>query len=253
MLSKNQIKFIRSLHQKKFRTAHQLFLVEGEKNVLETLQANHPIADLYVTKKFHQKYADLLDSQKHSYIIVSQEQLNQAGTLSTNEAALLLAPIRAAMPKSLEVGEYALMLDDIRDPGNLGTILRIADWYGIKQIIASPLCVDLYNPKVISSSKGSYLRVHYVVNSLREILESAQSQHLATLGTFPDGDNIHHFSFSSKGGYIVLGNESQGINSSLMPYFDHRLSIPRFGQAESLNVAMACAIICDNLRRQLSD
>ncbi len=232
--------------------AHQLFIVEGEKNVIETIRSNHPIADLYFTNKFHQKYADLLDLRQLPYTIVSEEQLKLAGTLSSNDAALLIAPISPQKPRPLKPGEYVLVLDDIRDPGNLGTILRIADWYRINQIIASPTCVDVYNPKVISSCKGSYLRVHYVVHSLEDILQKASTTGFPILGTFPQGENIHQYTFPLKGGYIVLGNESQGIQNSLLPYFDQQLSIPRFGEAESLNVAMACAIVCDNLRRQLS-
>jgi len=141
-----------------------------------------------------------------------------------------------------------LILDDIRDPGNLGTIIRIADWYGIKKIICSPDTTDVYNPKVIAASKGSFTRVNLFYTPLPEFLaQHAKDRDL--LGAFLDGDSIYEHSFSAQGGYVVMGNESNGIGAEVETFITNRITIPRVGEAESLNVGIATAVMLDNLRR----
>jgi TrmH family RNA methyltransferase len=140
---------------------------------------------------------------------------------------------------------FSLMLDDIRDPGNLGTIIRTADWYGIKNIIASEETADVYNGKVIQSSMGSFIRVHIFYTSLKEYLTRNT---LPVFGTFLDGENAHTIQYGT-GGIILVGNEANGISKEVEQFVTRRITIPRFGQAESLNAAIATAIVCDNIRR----
>jgi TrmH family RNA methyltransferase len=141
------------------------------------------------------------------------------------------------------------VLDDIRDPGNLGTILRIADWYGIRKLICSSSTADVYNPKVISASKGSFTRVEWYYCELNAYLKERS---VPVYGAFLDGANVHTHGFE-KSGYIVLGNEANGISFEVEQLVSQRITIPRFGGAESLNVGIATAIICDNLRRKEAD
>jgi TrmH family RNA methyltransferase len=159
MLSKNQIKYINSLQQKKFRQEYQSFVVEGAKSVVELLSSDFELESLYVTEDFYKETKPLLDKQPLRAEIVGQAELEKAGTFSSNNAALAVAKMKSNQELLLNDTEYALVLDEIRDPGNLGTIIRIADWYGIQKIICSEGTVDLYNPKVISSTMGSFTRV----------------------------------------------------------------------------------------------
>ena len=150
---------------------------------------------------------------------------------------------------NIKEGEFIIALDDIRDPGNLGTIIRTADWYGIHTIIASEETADFYNPKVISSTMGSFTRVNVHYEDLQNFLSKT---HRKIYGAFLQGRSIHHESFAS-GGIILIGNESRGISKPLEKLVTDRITIPRFGHAESLNAAIATAVICDNIRRRNHD
>jgi TrmH family RNA methyltransferase len=141
--------------------------------------------------------------------------------------------------------EYGIVLDDIHDPGNLGTIVRTADWFGIRKIIASPETADFYNPKVISATMGSFTRVQVYYTDLATYLSGTKHR---IYGAFLDGTDIHSVRFTN-GGLIVIGSESHGISAELAPFVREKVTIPKYGQAESLNAAIATAIICDNLRR----
>jgi TrmH family RNA methyltransferase len=152
----------------------------------------------------------------------------------------------AAFP--LEAHAITLVLDDVRDPGNLGTIIRSADWYGFNRIIASPETADFYNPKVISSTMGSFTRTEIYYADLAEILANAPGK---VYGAFLDGKNVHEESFGN-GGLIVIGNESRGISFQYQKFITDRITIPRYGEAESLNAAVATAVICDNVRRSMA-
>ncbi len=252
MLKKYQ-KLIKSLHQKKNRSAENLFLVEGEKSVLELLSAQphfntiKPEA-LFYTEKFaqeHQQSLAILHQQVAYYELVKQDTLESVGTLQTNDSALVIAHLPANSPLKVE-GEMLLALADIRDPGNLGTIIRIADWYGIRKLICSETTTDFYSPKVISASMGSFLRVKAYYCSLENYL--ASNSKTPIYGAFLNGKNIYEQSFG-KSGIIVIGNESAGIPENLAQFIPHKITIPRVGQAESLNAAIATAVICDNWRR----
>ena len=252
MLSKNQIKRIRALHRKKNRREQGLFLVEGEKMVAELLASSWPIESLYATEEFTHQYAAAITHKRANVFPATANNLATVGTLVTNNAAIAIVPIptTAESPSPAQMqDEWVLALDSINDPGNLGALLRVADWYGIRHIVCSPNTAELHNPKVISASKGSFLRVttHYL--ALEDYFRSLPSD-TTVLGAYLEGDNIHTYSPSSQGGVLVMGSEAHGIHPSLAPYITHPITIPAFGQAESLNVAIATAIICDNLRRK---
>ncbi|MVM37464.1 RNA methyltransferase [Spirosoma sp. HMF3257] len=251
MLSKNQLKYIQSLHQKKYRQQQGAFLVEGAKSVQEVLQSDFQIELVVATEAFYKENAHLTDHQRTPVEIASVGDLERAGTLESNNAALAVVKTKENRPLLAEPGEIALILDDIRDPGNLGTILRIADWYGVRKILCSETTADVYNPKVISASKGSFTRVQWWYGDVVQVLSRASKQTgslPAVYGAFLDGDDVHTLAFG-KSGYLVMGNESNGIRPETAPFITQRVTIPRYGDAESLNVGIATAVLLDNIRR----
>ena len=252
MLSKSRSQFIRSLHQKKFRQEHGQFLVEGAKSVQEVLASDFQVEVLLATEAF----AEVLytgnvlgaDHQRPILEIVSADELTRFGTLETNNAAIAVVKTTENRPLLAEPGEIVLVLDDIRDPGNLGTILRIADWYGVRKVICSETTADVYNPKVISASKGSFTRVRWYYTDLVGYL-TEKPVSMPVYGAFLGGQNVHTLAFEQAGGYLVMGNEANGIHSELIPFVNQKITIPRYGDAESLNVGIAAAVILDNWRR----
>lgn len=245
MLSKNTVKFIKSLHQKKYRLESGKFFVEGEKSVVEVLQSSFTVDLLLVTQEFAEKHAVLLRGKEFEVLFVTPNQLEQLGLYQSNDAALAVVqmkPNRAFFP---EEGELILALDEVRDPGNLGTIIRIADWYGIKKLIFSTHTAEFYNPKVIQSSMGSFTRVQFYYGDLAQAF---QEWKLPVYGAFLEGESIHELT-NPIPGVILLGNESQGISKEVEKWVSNKITIPSFGKAESLNVAIATAIFCDNFKR----
>ena len=247
-ISKRQFKFLNALQVKKYRKQHQSFVVEGEKSVTETIESAYRVNELYCTEQFAQKFDSLLSSSPAEVFIVPAGELKKASYFQSNNSSLAVVQIPDPDPIiPLKGNEYALVLDGIQDPGNLGTIIRIADWYGIRSIIASPDTVDIYNPKVIAACVGSFLRISIHYTNLDDYFKELVAPRI--YGAFLDGENLHEWSFPKESGYIVLGNESQGIREYLQPFVNNKITIPRFGQAESLNVAMATAIICDHVKK----
>jgi RNA methyltransferase, TrmH family len=247
MLSKNTVKFIKSLHQKKYRTQTGQFFVEGEKSVLEVLDSNFKVEMLFVTEAFELKHSRLLREFEGSKIQVTQNQLEQIGQYQSNDSALAVVSMKPNESFSPEKGELVIALDDVRDPGNLGTIIRIADWYGINKLVLSPQSAEFYNPKVIQATMGSFTRVNFFYADLNEVFIKWK---LPVYGAFLDGENIHQTGKVNPG-VILMGNESNGISIELAKLVNQKITIPGFGQAESLNVAIATAIICDNFKRLL--
>lgn len=248
MFSKQQQKYVQSLQIKKYRQEHQCFLVEGAKSVVELLNANFEIELLLCTERF------FIDNEKKLKKIsveqISQAELEKLGTLQSNDAALAVVKMRENSFLSADKNEFVLVLDDIRDPGNLGTILRIADWYGIKKVICSQNTVDFYNPKVISASMGSFTRIKAYYSEISKYIENLDKKvNIEIIGTFLNSENVHRFEFPTSG-YIVLGNESNGISEEVEKFITKKITIPRFGDAESLNVGIATAVVLDNLRRR---
>lgn len=247
MLSKNRIKYINALKLKKFRQIHQSFIVEGAKSVLELLNSDFEVEFVVATSDFQQKYSSILSRSKTSLETATLAELEGLGSFQTNDSCLAVAKCRENIFQAPENAEYVLVLDDIRDPGNLGTIIRVADWYGVSKIICSEDTTDFYNPKVIAASKGSFTRVKIFYTNLPQYLsENATGKMVA--GAFLGGETLYDFQFSA-GGFVVMGNESNGISKETEAFVTHKITIPRFGQAESLNVGIATAVIMDNLRR----
>lgn len=247
MLSRNQIKYIQSLHQKKYRQQQGAFLVEGAKSVQEVLQSTFQTELVVATEAFYKENAHVTDHQRTPVEIVSATELTRMGTLESNNAALAVVRTKENRPLLAQPGEIALILDDIRDPGNLGTILRIADWYGIRSILCSETTADVYNPKVISASKGSFTRVNWWYGDVVQVLAQTEGK-WAVYGAFLDGHDAHTLTYADAG-YLVMGNESNGIRPEVAPYITQRVTIPRYGEAESLNVGIATAVLLDNMRR----
>jgi TrmH family RNA methyltransferase len=245
MITKNQIKYINSLQQKKFRVENESFVVEGAKSVLELLKSDFSIELLLVTQAFFDENEEILNSSTIQTEIVQAQDLEKAGSFSTNNAALAVVKTKGNDELLVQEGEFALILDDIRDPGNLGTIIRVADWYGIHKIICSPSTVDFYNPKVISATMGSFTRTNLYYVDLEPFITK---QSVNIYGTLLNGNNIHQTEFATTG-YIIIGNEANGISPSVEKLITHKITIPKFGQAESLNAGIATAIVLDNLRR----
>ena len=247
MISKNQLKLIHSLDQKKQRKKSGLFLVQGEKNVAELFESDFEIVNVFATTDYINKQASLLSTKQLVALTIEStaEELQKAGTLKTNNSVIAIVKCRKFDVPEITHDELILVLDQVGDPGNLGTIIRVADWYGIKRIICSADCADPYNPKVIAATMGSFARVQV---SHTELTDYLASQKTPIYGAFLEGENIHKSKLSSSA-FIVMGSESHGISSAVAQFITHKITIPNFGQAESLNVAMATGIILDNFKR----
>lgn len=242
MLSKATIKFIKSLQVKKYRKEEQCFRIEGAKSVEELMASDFEVVKVLGTPAF---LSSLKIPLRGEVIEVDENALSGLGEFQTNRSALAVARLKPNAFLEVAPSEYALILDDIGDPGNLGTIIRTADWYGIRKIIASSETADFYNPKVIGASMGSFTRVQIYYTGLPDYL---LENRLPVYGAFLEGTNVHEVTFG-RGGLILIGSESHGISPGLQGFVTERVTIPRFGRAESLNAGVATAVILDNLRR----
>lgn len=245
MLTKNQAKLIKSLDEKKNRVELGLFLVEGEKSVVEVLDSDFEISFVMATTEFFDKYGDKVRERSESFEIVNQSDLEKVGTFKTNDAAIAVVKQKDNKTFEIQKNELVLALDEVKDPGNLGTIIRIADWYGIKNIVASKETVDFYNPKVITATKGSFTRVNIFYTDLKDFISKSK---LPVVGAFLDGENVHKTKFPESA-ILVMGNESNGVSKEIETLVTQKITIPAYGKAESLNVAIATAIILDNCKR----
>lgn len=245
-LARSQIKFIKSLRFKKYRLQEKAFVIEGTKNVKLLLQSDYEVKLVAGTAEFFALHHALLAHRNVEIFQVGKALLADLGAFQCNQAALAVAGTKPNNAITVDNHEYGLVLDDIQDPGNLGSILRIADWYGISHVICSINTVERYNPKVLHASMGSFthVNVYYV-----DLLSYLSKTILPIIGTFMVGENIHHTAPCS-GGLVVIGNETRGISEEIMPYIQQKVKIPKYGHAESLNAAMATAVVCDNLRRR---
>ncbi|GAB4202906.1 MAG: RNA methyltransferase [Bacteroidia bacterium] len=236
-LSKNQIKFIKSLHQKKYRQDHQMFLLEGEKLVNEVLRDKPEIVEFIVTKS----------SFKHSIpqsikIYKTEDDIFESlSCLSAPPGIMAVCRYFDIPPSNINLHKhFTFYLDRINDPGNLGTIIRTADWFGIPEIFCSPNCVDVFNPKTIQSSKGSFLRVKVSYTPFQNL---NISDDINIYAADTNGKNL--FEIHQKTGIIILGNEANGISNELLQIAKQKITIPKHpnSKTESLNVAMSAAII----------
>jgi RNA methyltransferase, TrmH family len=242
MITKNQIKLIISLHQKKYRNSHKLFIAEGEKVIRELLDSPFVLEQIYCTESIFK------DVAQEKVSIISQPELKKITALTASNNCL--AVFKIPEQKNLITNGLILALDDIQDPGNLGTIIRLCDWFGISQLICSRATVDVYNPKVVQASMGSLTRVSIHYLDLKEFLSNTQ---IPIFGTFMDGDNIYKTSLDQNC-IVIMGNEANGISEEIEKYINKKIAIPRFGtlqKTESLNVAAATAIVLNEFRRNV--
>jgi len=242
MISKNQLKLLRALGQKKQRKQLGQFLVQGEKNVAELLDSKLNIVHVFASTDFENKYQQQLENI--AFTQADEDALSKASTLTSNNAAIAI--VEQPKQNTPDQTGLRLVLDGVSDPGNLGTIIRLADWFGVKQVILSDDCADVFNPKTISATMGSFCRVDAVTTDIEQYLEN--QQHQPILGAFLGGNSVHQHSYQQDT-IIVMGSESHGIRPNIERLVSDKITIPSFGHAESLNVAMATGIILDNVRR----
>ncbi|KAB8155929.1 RNA methyltransferase [Kordia sp. TARA_039_SRF] len=239
MISKRQIKIITSLHQKKYRKSTGLFVAEGKKVIEEFLNSNFELETLFTTDAF-------LFEKNVDTIVLSEAELKKISFLKTPNKALALFKI--CEEAFLKQEGLIVALDAIRDPGNLGTIIRLCDWFGVKQLVCSETTVDCYNPKVIQATMGSLTRVQVVYTDLSRYLSETN---LPIFGAFMDGTNVYKTNLPTDG-ILVMGNEANGVSEEISTFITEKIAIPRFGdlqQTESLNVAMATGILLNEFKR----
>lgn len=244
MASKNDLKLYRSLKQKKFRQEHQLFIVEGYKSVTEFIKSNFTIQKILISDlKYELEFLDAEWISAKDFSAISAQK-NPSG---------ILAIIEFPQEQPMDIGSlkhgFTLILDNINDPGNLGTIIRIADWYNVTAIISSEDTVDEFNPKVIQASMGSLSRIPFYRTNLKSFIPEYknildQPIYAATM----NGTNISEYSPKPKSA-LIIGNEANGISPEIEQLADQAISIPRFGHAESLNAGIATAILCHEIRK----
>jgi len=240
MLSKSQIKLITSLKQKKYRQQYQLFVAEGKKTIFELLHSNLELNHLYTTTLEFDVSDDLLTQ-------ISDNELKKISFLKNPNTAL--AVFKIPKPQAIDFSKLVVALDDVRDPGNLGTIIRLCDWFGVQDLVCNNATVDCYNPKVIQATMGSINRVNVSYQNLSELLSIQSSE---KFGAFMDGVNVYNMGLPNSG-ILVLGNEANGISKEIENQITQRISIPRFGDlkvTESLNVANAAAILLSEFKRK---
>ena len=252
MISKNQIKHIQALHSKKNREAEGLFIVEGVKLVTEFIQhKKFEIKEVFSINEYINNHLILFESNSVLYNEITKEELHKISLqTSPNQVLAIVKQTKQEIIIDLLNTTTTLFLDDIRDPGNLGTIIRIADWFGIKQVICSPNCTDLYNPKTLQSSMGAVLRVNVIYLSFNELLPLIKNTLI--YGAVLEGENIYSSHLQS--GLIIIGNEANGISKEILTHLTNPITIPasKSNGSESLNAANACAIICSEFYRQLN-
>jgi TrmH family RNA methyltransferase len=243
MLSKSQISFLKSLQQKKIRKTQGFFLVEGIKSVKEFANSAYHINTIYHTPAFASKVQNL--SQKTNFHETSADDLEKFSSLTTPQEVIALVKIPQWPNLSTQTLAkcFTLVLDGIQDPGNLGTIIRTADWFGINTIICSEDTVDAYNPKVVQATMGSLSRINVHYTNIAGVIKDSK---IPVFGALLNGESIYQTDFGTEG-LIVMGNEGNGISADIEALVQHRVAIPQIGKAESLNVAIATAIFCSEV------
>lgn len=241
MVAKSQLKLIKKLHQKKYRTENNLFFVEGIKVVDELLSARYKPFLVLAISDYLNHFSRACEVQE-----ISAQELAKISALKNPNG--VLGVFHQPKFKPLEINDWVVALDTVQDPGNLGTIIRLCDWYGVRDLVCSTYTVDCYNPKVLQATMGSIARVnvHYI-----DVEPFLKESNKTVYGAFMDGDSVYGENFDEPG-ILVMGNEANGISESLKKYISKKLAIPQFGaaSAESLNVAMATGILLNEIRRR---
>ena len=247
MLSKSQIGFIKSLHQKKYRKEHGLFIVEGLKTLMEFFSSKYQIQSIYYLPQYQSLLPKLPSNIK--LFEVNNVELEKISTLQAPQGILALLAIPnndVTDPKQLD-GGYSLVLDGIQDPGNMGTIIRTADWFGFKNIICSLNTVEVFNPKTVQATMGSLARVNICYTNLPGYLKDLN---MPVYAAMLNGKSLYQVDWPQQG-LVVLGNEGKGISEEVANVVSSSITIPRVGAAESLNVSISAAIICAEISRNL--
>ncbi len=249
MLSKGNSKYLRSLHQNKFRRKYGQFLAEGTVNVLDFISGPLKVAQLYATEKWLAEYQEKFSGVK-SEVVTLKEMEKISALKSPSEVVAVVEKPEYLLPNIKTIDRYVLALDNIKDPGNLGTIIRTADWFGIRDIVCSEEAVDAFNPKVVQATMGSLARVRVHYADLADWL-SRKPEELNVFGAVLNGNDIREAEKPGKG-ILLMGSEAHGISLSLNVFIDKRIRIPAAEDpgAESLNVAVATAIVCYAFLRQ---
>ena len=241
-LSKNNIKLITSLQQKKYRQKYKLFVAEGIKVVKELLDSELEVYQIYCTDETLN-----FNNSSLSVFIITEDELRKISTLKTPNKVLALFKIPEK--KEINHSDFVLALDGVNDPGNLGTIIRLCDWFGVTKLVCSLNTVDCYNPKVVQATMGSLTRVNVVYTDLPDYIENVD---VPVYTADMDGTNVYESALPDKA-VLVMGNEANGISAEVNAKVSHKLTIPRFGeiqQTESLNVATATAILLSEFKRR---
>ncbi|WP_434037666.1 RNA methyltransferase [Formosa sp. 4Alg 33] len=240
MLSKNQIKLINKLKLKKHRLESNVFVAEGIKTIKELLQSDLKLQHLYTTESFNLNLP--LET------LISETDLKRISFLTTPNQALAVFEIPET--KQIDVSQLCVALDDVRDPGNLGTIIRLCDWFGIKDLICNIGTVDCYNPKVVQATMGSITRVNISYLDLDRFLKDTK---VPVYGAFMEGENVYTHRELLDAGILVMGNEANGVSKNIEALITEKIAIPRFGElkaTESLNVATATSILLSEFKRR---
>lgn len=247
MLSKSNIKYINSLKQKKFRQQFHKFTAEGDKIVGEIIENPKIVIEkIFAIAEWIEANAKILHQRQIPYEIITNNELKKISNLQTpNQALAILDMMTEAIDEDMVNNNLSLVLDTLQDPGNLGTIIRIADWFGIPYIFCAKDSVDVYNAKVIQASMGGFLRIKVIYTDIEQLFE--QFPTLPKYGAVLGGTNIFEEKLTQKG-FIVIGNESKGISENIKNKLTHQLEIPAYGQAESLNAGVATGIMCATFR-----
>lgn len=241
MISKIEVKYIQSLHAKKKRDAEGVFVAEGDKVIREFLKEKFVPLKLFATENWLSQNPEIQGAFVHP---TTEDELQRAGFLKTPNQALAIFSQKRDL-KVVPKCAWVLVLDEIQDPGNLGNIIRTADWFGWENIIASKDCADMYNPKVVQASMGSLARVQVVYEDLEKFISETS---LPVYGAMLSGENIHTIT-KQELGILIIGNEGKGIHENLQKYITTRITIPKKGGAESLNAATAFAVIASHLMK----
>ena len=244
MISKSKLKIVKSLNYKKNRLNSNCFVIEGIKGIIEVLKSNYDVEFTVVSKKMYDKYSSYLSGDK--IYILEENEIKKRSNLKNNIVGFSVAKTKKNNINNLNFDDIIIALDSVNDPGNLGTIIRIADWFNVKNIICSKNTVDLYNPKTIQASMGSFTRVNLYYEDLESIFKRSLIKVYGT--STKNGKRINEKEKISKG-VILFGSESNGINSALKKYVDDWISINKFGVAESLNVSVSVGIILNEIRK----
>lgn len=253
MISRNKIKLVKSLQLKKQRHSQQAFIIEGTKLFTEAIRTSAQILETYVTRDWLNEHAALVHNRY--YDIVSEKEMNEISQLATAPGLLAIVAIPACTYNIKELeGKLSLALDGINDPGNLGSMIRSAEWFGVEYVFCSEDTVDVYNPKVVQATMGSIFRVKTIEMSLTKLFQDASSNGIKVMGAMMEGENIFKTNLANENELLVIGSESHGIRDHLLPFIQKKITIPAYNisnsdiGAESLNAAIAASIILSGFR-----